>query len=525
MMNRACLLICAATWSCGVDERLHDKSTGQPSASSSQGAGGASSSATIGSGGGGPSLKEAAEQAGRLIGAAVSLGPLRSDPPYAQALAQECDYVTPENATKWGPLEPTEGAWFFDDADALIGAAEANQQEVKAHVFVWHQQLPSWVAQSMPVTELRAALEAHIATTTAHTAGRVRAWDVVNEAIDDATLDLRAGIHETLGLAGLADAFKWARAGDPDALLYYNDYGIEGLGPKSDAVLALVEDLMNLGAPIDGVGMQAHLTTAGYPSEASLRANIQRFAALGLKVNLSELDVRTSGVPGDQTARWAAQGVVYQLVAAVCATEPACESITTWGITDKYSWVDETFGPDDPLPFGESYRKKPAYHGLLQGLLGELPVASASVVVNGDFSQGLAGWTSWGGTLGVVASPSVSGNAVLHSQRTEDWQGPVQSLLGALDAGDTVSASAWVRLGAGSAPVHLTLAVKEGTSATVYQRLESATANASEWVEVSGNAALGWTQSPTQLDLYLEGPPAGVDLYVDDAAVRVLTGP
>src|SRR5204862_3713629 len=142
------------------------------------------------------------------------------------------------------------------------------------------------------------------------------------------------------GIARLADAFKWVREADPAALLYYNDYGIEEVNAKSDAVLAMVKQLKAAGAPIDGVGFQSHITTLAYPSEAGFRANIQRFAALGLKVRLSEVDVRTVSVlPNDRATRLEQQHVAFQTLAAICAKETSCEGVTTWGFTDPHSWI------------------------------------------------------------------------------------------------------------------------------------------------------------------------------------------
>jgi endo-1,4-beta-xylanase len=153
-------------------------------------------------------------------------------------------------------------------------------------------------------------------------------------------------------------------AGDPDTELIYNDYSAEGMGGKSNAVYALVKDLKQRGVPIQGVGLQMHIAASDFPPLAEITANLRRLGALGLKVNISEMDVRTSGLSGDLTARLQRQREVYQDIVAVCVAEPACEAVTFWGFTDAHTWVDSYFGPDDPLLFDERYRIKPAFYGV-----------------------------------------------------------------------------------------------------------------------------------------------------------------
>jgi GH35 family endo-1,4-beta-xylanase len=457
----------------------------------------------------------------KLIGTAMAAGPL-ADATYAAVLAREFDTITPENATKWGELEPTQGTWSFETADRVLRAAELNDQTIKAHTLVWHIQAPSWVS-GLNASDLSTALHQHITTTVGRYRGRVRAWDVVNEAIADDSLTLRAGMHQTLGAAGLAEAFKLTRSTDPDALLFYNDYAIESPSPKTDAVLALVEQLLGLDAPIDGVGLQAHLSTKAFPSEAGLREVMQRIAAMGLRVNISELDVRTAEVPGSAAARRTAQRIVYQLMSGVCATEPACEGVTLWGFTDAHSWVDETFGADDPLPFNESYEKKPAYAGLESGLQGTLPTSGANIVANGECSGATSWYAFGGGTFGNVASGH-AGTGCRVSARTAVYQGPGQSFLGKISSGDVLSATAWVRISSGSHPVRLTVKSTIGGVDT-YTSIAAATARSDGWTRITGAATFGWTTEPSSLELYFEGPPAGVNVLVDDFTLQSLTSP
>jgi endo-1,4-beta-xylanase len=460
----------------------------------------------------------------KLVGAAVNVEALDGVPDYAEVLAREFDYITPENVMKWGPLQPSPGVWDFSAADALLAKAVESGQSVKGHALVWHRQMPGW-ADALQGTALVDAVHAHVTATVRHFRGKLRAWDVINEAIaDESPNRIRDGLHSTLNVAGMANAFKWARAEDPDVKLFYNDYGIEGLNSKSDAVYRLVQDLIAAGAPIDGVGFQSHFSTKNYPSLPALRANIRRFAALGLSVNISELDVRTVEVPGTRAQRRAAQAIAYQEVASACATTAACEAVTTWGFTDAYSWIDEEFAPDDPLPFNELYGKKPAYTGLRAGLAGTR-LQTANVTTAGS-CESLTGWGVFaGGTLTLVAGRH--GLACRVSDRTQAHHGPSLALTGKVQHGDTLRVTAHARLNRVGSVIMTLKKVEAGTSE--YLRLASGAADSSGWTLLSGNVTLGWQTAPSELVLYFESPAVGggtyANLFVDDVTVQVLSRP
>jgi GH35 family endo-1,4-beta-xylanase len=473
----------------------------------------------------------------RFIGTAVDVTALATVPQYAAVLAREFNYVTPENAMKWGSIEPTQGVWSFGGADAVVAEAQANGQAIKGHTFVWWQQNPGWIA-GLTSDQLNAAVQANITTVMSRYQGVVRAWDVVNEAIDDKTLALRTGVHQTLGLSGLVQAYQTAQAADPAALLNYNDYGIESPGPKTDAVFNLLQTLIGMGAPIGGVGIQAHLSTLAYPTAQGLRTNIERFASLGLKVNISELDVRTTQVlPNDWETRMQQERLAFQMVAGVCATEPACEAVTTWGFTDADTWIDAAFGTDQPLEFDDQYQPKVSYDGLMAGLRGTLPASSENLFTNGNCDNGTNGWFAFGsGTLYVVPDGEVNTACGL-TGRTATFNGPAESLTGKIKSGDTVAVNGFVRVAnpAGSttpvttSPVNMTLFIQtpvtDGGTGTVsnFQPIgPTVTANTTTWVPISGAAGLGFATPPSSLFLYVEGPDGGVDVQIDQMDIRVL---
>ena len=310
-------------------------------------------------------LKAAANERGRLVGTAVQAG-LLGNPQYSSVVSREFTYLTAEYQMKWDVIEPSAGATNFGPGDAIANYASANGMRLKGHALVWHGSTPSWV-NALSAAELRSALERHIRATAGHYSGRVHAWDVVNEAVADSGAGLRDTVYrQKLGDSYIADAFRLAREVDPQALLFYNDYGGEGLNAKSDRIYELVADLRTKGVPIDGVGLQMHLSANSRPSDATIAANMGRLAALGLIVHISEMDVRINGVSGSQQTRLEVQRTTYRDVLRVCMLEPRCEAITFWGFTDAHTWISG----DSPLLFDAQYQPKPAYHGVLDALRG-----------------------------------------------------------------------------------------------------------------------------------------------------------
>jgi endo-1,4-beta-xylanase len=303
------------------------------------------------------------------IGAAVEPALLEpdSEPAYAETLAREFGSVTPENAMKWERIHPGEIAWRWEPADRLVAFARARDMAVHGHTLVWHRQLPAWL-RAAPPDRLAAALDDHVRTLVGRYRGSVDSWDVVNEALTRWGRLRHTPFFRALGPEYIAEAFRMAHAADPGARLYYNDYGAEGLGRKSDAVLALVRGLLERGVPIHGIGLQMHLDAAAPPAPADIAANVERLAALGLDVRISEMDVRVRRIRSHDRLR--AQRAVYHDVLAACLDRTALAGVTFWGVTDAHSWIDDEFGEDDPLLFDAAYRRKPAYFGVRGALAG-----------------------------------------------------------------------------------------------------------------------------------------------------------
>jgi endo-1,4-beta-xylanase len=311
-------------------------------------------------------LGAAAAQKNRTFAAAVAQSHL-GESQYVNTLDTEFSGLTPENEMKWDATEPNRGQFNFGPADAIVSHAQSHSQKIRGHTLVWHSQLPSsgWVNNISSGSELTTVMRNHITTVMQHYAGKIAYWDVVNEAFEDNGTRRQSIFQQRIGNGYIEDAFRTARAADPAAKLCYNDFNTDGQNAKSNAVFAMVQDFKQRGVPIDCVGLQSHLIVGQVPGD--YQANVQRFANLGVDVNITELDIRMPTPPS--SANLQTQANNYAAVVNACLAVSRCTSITTWGITDKYSWVPGTFpGQGAALLFDDNYNKKPAYTSVLNAL-------------------------------------------------------------------------------------------------------------------------------------------------------------
>jgi endo-1,4-beta-xylanase len=310
------------------------------------------------------SLRTLAPSAGIRIGAAVDVDALKADAAYARLLAREFNLVTPENAMKFSVVQPERGRFDFTQADALVDFAEAHGMQVNGHVLVWHQQLPQWLEQgNFGRAELESILRTHIQTLVARYRGRVASWDVAAEAVDE-----NGRLRDTFWSRGIGPdylelAFRWAQEADPQAHLRYNDYGGEGGGAKSDGIYDLMIELRRKGVPIHGIGLQMHASLNDAPHPSDVLINMRRLAALGLQTHITEMDVMLS-LPASR-ADLRTQAALYRDMLQACLAVPQCRSISTWGASDRYSWIPDFFpGQGAALLFDGDGRAKPAYHSI-----------------------------------------------------------------------------------------------------------------------------------------------------------------
>jgi len=317
-----------------------------------------------------------------------------SDPALSQITAEQFSVLTPGNEMKWQVVEPAQGTFNWTGADNLVNFAEEHDQLVRGHTLVWHSQLPRWLTQgvadgSISNDQLRELLHQHITTEVSRYRGRIWQWDVLNELFADANpsqLNPNDFWISHLGPGVVADAFRWAHAADPHALLCYNDYNIageDGSNAKFNAAFAMVQGLVAQRVPIDCVGDQGHLDLQFGFDPVRMAQDLQAYASLGLKVAITEADVRTfvettdtnqtpivsrTDLTPNHTADPAAANWFNGMLQA-CLAVKACISFTVWGFADAESWVPGTFrGEGDATIYDVNLNPKQQYTALQQTL-------------------------------------------------------------------------------------------------------------------------------------------------------------
>ena len=341
-------------------------------------------------------LGAAAAQSGRYFGVAIASGRL-NDSVYTTIANREFNSVTAENEMKIDATEPRRGQFDFTAADRVYNWAVQNGKEVRGHTLAWHSQQPDWM-RNLSGGTLRQAMIDHINGVMAHYRGKIVQWDVVNEAFEDGNSGARRDSNlQRTGNDWIEVAFRTARAADPAAKLCYNDYNIENWNwAKTQAVYNMVRDFKQRGVPIDCVGFQSHFNS-GSPYDSNFRTTLQSFAALGVDVAITELDVQ------------GASPTTYANVVNDCLAVERCLGITVWGVRDTDSWRSE----QTPLLFDGNGNKKAAYTSVLNALNGgtsEPPPEGGTIrgvesgrcldVPNGSTSDGtqLQLWDCHGGT-------------------------------------------------------------------------------------------------------------------------------
>ncbi|HEX4735074.1 MAG TPA: endo-1,4-beta-xylanase [Thermoleophilaceae bacterium] len=309
------------------------------------------------------------------LGSAVTSTGLNGDATYRSAFLTRFGSMTPETEMKMDALQPTQGQFNFSAADQMVSFAETNGKQLRGHTLVWGNSLPGWLtSRTWTRDELLAILRNHVQTVVAHFRGRVKAWDVVNEAWNWDGTWRQNFWYQGIGPEYVEDAFRWAREADPDAKLFYNDYSAERVNTKSDAIYAMLADFKTRGVPVDAIGFQAHAWKDWVASANSLRSNLRRFAALGLDIEFTEMDLKSSeltGLTSDDRLRQAAE--IYRRYAAACQEVPACKGLTVWGVGDAASWL----GPAEaPVLLDGAYAPKPAWSAVAD----ELAIGSGPAV-------------------------------------------------------------------------------------------------------------------------------------------------
>jgi endo-1,4-beta-xylanase len=325
-----------------------------------------------------------------LIGVAINQKQFDGEDPRGDPIIKaQFNAISPENILKWESLHPEPGRYDFTGPDRYVEFGEKNHMLIVGHTLVWHNQTPKWVFQDAngnPVTRdvLLERMRNHIHTVVGRYKGRIKIWDVVNEALqDDGTLR-KSPWEKIIGDDYIEKAFQYAHEADPDAILRYNDYSLEN-EPKRSGAIALIKKLQAEGIPVTAIGLQDHVQM-DWPTLEQEDATISAFAALGLKVMITELDVNVLG--GRQTAEiteMANQGgsnaynnglppVVQQELAKRYADlfsvfvkhHDDISLVTFWGVTDGDSWLNMRGRTNHPLLFDRAGQPKPAFDAIIR---------------------------------------------------------------------------------------------------------------------------------------------------------------
>jgi endo-1,4-beta-xylanase len=314
-----------------------------------------------------------AAQATRVrYGAASMKENFEADPRYRDALIKHCDIIVPMNDLKWEALRPTREQFAFEDADRMLTFARSNGKDVRGHTLCWYNALPNWMKAVTDRREAERELRRHIETVVSRYQGRIPSWDVVNEAI--AHDPLKQGVwrdtywHKVLGPEHIEIAFRTAAAADPRAQLVYNDYDLENQDERQalrrQHVLTMVRRLQDKKIPIHAIGFQAHLYAERPIDSAGIGKFVRDLRALGLKVLVTELDVIDWRLPAAIPQRDEAAARHVREFLGALRDAGGLETVITWGITDRYTWIPEFFKrpdglPNRPLPLDADYRPKP----------------------------------------------------------------------------------------------------------------------------------------------------------------------
>jgi endo-1,4-beta-xylanase len=324
------------------------------------------------------SLRAHAEARNFLVGCAAIPQKFSTEPLYAGTVAEQANILVAENAMKWGALRPAPDKFDFAAADELLAFTQAHGQKLRGHNLCWHESIPKWFAGTVNKDNARQFLAEHIQTVAGRYAGKVHSWDVVNEAIDIKS-GRPDGLRDTpwlefIGPEYLDLAYHTARKADPSALLTYNDYDIETDLPdhvaKREQVLQLVRGFKKRGVPIDAVGVQSHLSATNPLPGDGLRKFVRELHHMNLQVFVTELDVNERKLEGSDPERDLTIATIYKDYASMMLAEPNVTALLTWGITDRYTWLNgPKFArldgkPQRSLPLDAEYQPTPAFFAL-----------------------------------------------------------------------------------------------------------------------------------------------------------------
>jgi endo-1,4-beta-xylanase len=330
------------------------------------------------------------------IGTAMSLPQIdEKDIKSVEIIKNQFSSIVAENCMKSMFLQPEEDKFFFDDADKFVAFGEKNKMFIIGHTLIWHSQLPKWFfvdkkGKDVSAEVLKQRMKNHITAVVSRYKGRVKGYDVVNEAIMEDGSYRKSKFYEILGEEFIPLAFQYAQEADPNAELYYNDYN-EWFPEKVKTVVKIVKNLKSIGIRIDGVGMQTHVGLDS-PKLAEYEKAIVEYAAAGVKVNITEMEISalpspwgtsanvsdkveyeakmnpyTAGLPENVKTEW--ENRYLDFFRLFLKHQDKIRRVTLWGTTDAQSWKNDfpvKGRTDYPLLFDRNYQTKPVVEKIIQ---------------------------------------------------------------------------------------------------------------------------------------------------------------
>ncbi len=329
-----------------------------------------------------PGLQARASRHGRFYGSALNVDALAADPALLVHIRQECGILVGEYSFKWAELEPQPGVFDYAKAEELMAFAARSGLRMRGHTLIWHEAMPQWLQEQLSPATGETLMRRYIGTVAGHFRGRLAHWDVVNEPMhpeDGPPFGLRdTPWLRALGPGYLDLAFHSCAEADPGALRVLNefgiDYAIDWQERRRVKLLELLAHLRAHGVPVQAVGMQAHLDAAERALDQKvLERFVADLAGLGLKVIVTELDVRDDGLPADIAVRDAAVAAHARAWLDAVLPNPAVLGVLTWGLSDRHSWLDARFPrrdglPQRPLPLDAQLRRKPLWAAIAASL-------------------------------------------------------------------------------------------------------------------------------------------------------------
>lgn len=332
-----------------------------------------------------------------LMGVAINMNQVNgNNPVQSEIIKEQFQAIVAENCMKPQPMQPVEGQFKYDDADKFVAFGEKNKQVVTGHCLMWHSQIPRWFfvdseGKNVSPEVLKERMRTHILTVVGRYKGRVKGYDVVNEAFEDNGSYRNSKFYQILGKDFIKYAFQFAHEADPNAELYYNDYNMY-MAKKCDAVVEMVKELKAAGCRVDAVGMQGHMGMEE-PTVNDFEASILKIKSAGVKVmvtewdisilpnpfnhqgaNISdmfkyskELDPYRDSIPADVQLKWNKR--VLDMFELFLKHKDVMDRVTIWGLNDGESWKNNfpmRGRKDYPLLFDRNNNPKPVVKQMIE---------------------------------------------------------------------------------------------------------------------------------------------------------------